>query len=153
TQKPEVQWAEWRLAAALRTCGAVVKVVRLPGGPPGEGGEPGKIGLDDFLVAHGPAVFRGLMLGAGLPARPERAGEGGAVRLDTVEAKPVEWLWPLRIPYGAVTILDGDPGLGKSFITMDLAARLTRGDAMPNEVLIDPREPANVLLLNAEDDL
>jgi hypothetical protein len=54
--KPEVQGAECRLAEALRAAGADVSVVRLPDGAGGA-----KVGLDDFLLAHGPHALRGLL--------------------------------------------------------------------------------------------
>jgi hypothetical protein len=41
--------------------------------------------------------------------------------------KPVSWLWESRVPYGIVTLLDGDPGSGKSTLAVGLAAQLTRG--------------------------
>src|SRR5262249_30457928 len=41
------------------------------------------------------------------------------------------WLWGNWIPKGALTLLDGDPGLGKSTMTLDLAARVSRGWRMP----------------------
>ena len=50
---------------------------------------------------------------------------------DAVEETRVNWLWPGLIPLGAITLLDGDPGLGKSLLTLDLAARVTTGRAMP----------------------
>src|SRR5207248_773386 len=57
------------------------------------------------------------------------------------------------IPLGCLSILDGDPGLGKSTLTLDLAARVSRGWAMPplagGELVGHPR---GVLLLTAEDD-
>jgi hypothetical protein len=40
----------------------------------------------------------------------------------------VEWLWPLRVPLGAVTLIAGQPGLGKSQVSLALAAKLTRGE-------------------------
>ena len=52
------------------------------------------------------------------------------VLLSTVRPERVAWLWPGRIPRGKLTILDGDPGLGKSVLTMDLAARVSRGRPM-----------------------
>ncbi len=67
-------------------------------------------------------------------------------------AKPVDWLWPGRIPCGALTILDGDPGLGKSTVTLDLAARVSRGYAMPPGGGPSDILPANVVILSAEDD-
>lgn len=74
-------------------------------------------------------------------------------RMADVEAKSVEWLWKHWVPKGALTTMDGDPGLGKSTITADLAARVSRGGEMPpgggNKQVCDP---AGVLLLSAEDD-
>src|SRR5262249_22263555 len=75
------------------------------------------------------------------------------VRMDTVLPKPVSWLWTGWIPRGALTILDGDPGLGKSTITIDLAARTSRGWLMPpGPGPVEGAEGAGVLLLKAEDD-
>jgi hypothetical protein len=67
-----------------------------------------------------------------------------------ITERPLHWLWPGRIPLGAVTVLDGDPGCGKSSITYDTAARITAGQAMPdcNAATLDP---AGVVLLQAED--
>ena len=50
TDKPDVQDAESRLAAHLTNRGAIVKVVRIPAGPPDAKGQPTKLGLDDYLV-------------------------------------------------------------------------------------------------------
>lgn len=54
------------------------------------------------------------------------------VRASEVTPRRVDWLWPGRIPFGMVTLLDGDPGLGKSTLTLDIVARVTRGDPMPD---------------------
>jgi RecA-family ATPase len=62
---------------------------------------------------------------------------------------PVDWLWPGRLALGKLTMLDGDPGLGKSLLALDLCARLSRGLAFP-----DGRPgpgPCNCVVLNAED--
>jgi hypothetical protein len=68
------------------------------------------------------------------------------VRLADVAPAPVRWLWPGRVPLGKLTILDGDPGLGKSAITLDLAARLSAGLPMPDHPFSAPPElpPASV---------
>ncbi len=69
------------------------------------------------------------------------------VSLAEVEPESVRWLWPGRVPLGKLTILDGDPGLGKSAITLDLAARLSAGRPMPDHHPIRPErveEPASV---------
>ena len=44
------------------------------------------------------------------------------LRMSDVEPEELEWLWPDRIPLGKLTLLAGDPGLGKSFVTCDMAA-------------------------------
>jgi hypothetical protein len=68
--------------------------------------------------------------------------------LSAVAARPVEWLWPGRVPLGKLTVLDGDPGLGKSTLLLDLAARLSRGAPMPDEA---PGAEGAALILSAED--
>jgi len=66
----------------------------------------------------------------------------------SIEARRLDWLWTDRIPLGAVTILAGDGGLGKSLLTCELAARLSRGElagALGGE-------GASSLIVSAEDD-
>lgn len=77
--------------------------------------------------------------------------DDGLVKLEDVIPEQVSWLWQGRIPYGKLTVLDGDPGLGKSTMLLDIAARLTTGTPMPGEK-VRP-EKASVLLLSAEDGL
>ena len=69
--------------------------------------------------------------------------------LSRIESTPMQWLWEPYIPRGKLTLLDGDPGIGKSFIAIDLAARLSRGAPLPNGVI--PSRPHVTLLLSAED--
>jgi len=73
-------------------------------------------------------------------------------RLVAVQRETLEWLWPGRVPLGKLTLLAGDPGLGKSFVTLDMAARVSRGEAWPDTPLLE-QPPGEVVLLNAEDDL
>lgn len=63
--------------------------------------------------------------------------------------RSVSWLWPGRLALGQLALLDGDPGLGKSLVTLDLCARLTTGRPFPDNSPCP--EPANVIVLNAED--
>ena len=49
------------------------------------------------------------------------------MNLADVTPRAVRWLWPDRIPLGKLTLIAGEPGQGKSFLTMDLAARVTTG--------------------------
>ena len=72
--------------------------------------------------------------------------------LADVQPEPVRWLWPGRIPLGKLTVLDGDPGLGKSLVSLDIAARVSTGRSMPDGPSgLD--EPQGVVLLTCEDDL
>src|SRR5437870_4013905 len=48
------------------------------------------------------------------------------------ESRAVKWLWPGWIPAGKLTVLDGDPGVGKSLLIMDLAARVSTTGVMPD---------------------
>jgi hypothetical protein len=63
--------------------------------------------------------------------------------------REVRWLWAWRIPRGKLTLLSGDPDVGKSFLTTELAAAVSTGRQLFGD---DPREPATVLMLSAEDD-
>src|SRR5260370_1047226 len=65
-------------------------------------------------------------------------------------APALEWLWPGYLATGNLAILDGDPGLGKSLITLDLAPRVTTGRPWPDGTT-NPSGPASALLLCDED--
>lgn len=67
---------------------------------------------------------------------------------NTVEPERVRWLWPGYVPFGKVTVLDGDPGLGKSTILIDIAARISRGLPLPNGKV---HPPMGTVLLMGED--
>lgn len=81
------------------------------------------------------------------------SGMPGLVRLSDVQPERVHWLWRGYIALGKLTIVDGDPGLGKSLLTCDLAARVTTNAPMPDGSKSDLQEPAGVLFLSAEDGL
>ena len=70
--------------------------------------------------------------------------------LSEVEPELVEWLWQDRLPLAKLAVLDGDPGLGKSAVTLDVAARVSAGLELPEG---DRCGPAGVVLLSAEDGL
>jgi AAA domain len=87
----------------------------------------------------------------------ERSADSRAdvVTLADIEVEPVRWLWPGRIPYGKLTVLEGDPGLGKSQLTLAIAAAVTTGGTLPGDAAHDAHagEPGDVLLLTGEDGL
>lgn len=68
-----------------------------------------------------------------------------------VEPEEVQWLWYPYIPAAKVTMLEGDPGVGKSWICCALASAITRGEPFPGQ--LNPCPPGNVLILNSEDGL
>lgn len=72
-------------------------------------------------------------------------------RVADVETQPVNWLWYPRIAQGKVTLISGDPGLGKSQLTAYLAAKVSIGGTWPNS---DGQAPlGTVLMLSCEDDV
>jgi putative DNA primase/helicase len=71
-------------------------------------------------------------------------------RLSEVDEKPIRWLWPGRFARGKVTLIAGDPGLGKSQVTASMAAIVTTGGQWPVDRC--PCAPGNVVVLSAEDD-
>src|SRR5918998_1061223 len=74
---------------------------------------------------------------------------GFVVHLNRVEPDTVHWLSPGRLAAGKITVLDGDPGLGKSTLLCECAARITRGQALPGGT---PGAPRTVLILAAGGD-
>jgi hypothetical protein len=64
----------------------------------------------------------------------------------------LRWLWPGRVPMGQVTAMIGPRGAAKSYLIAEIAARLSNGDPWPDQPDIG-QEPAEALILSAEDDL
>ncbi len=73
------------------------------------------------------------------------------VRLDTVQPQDIKWLWEPRFALGKVSLIAGDPGRGKSLITIAMAAAVTRGFKWPVDNSTAPL--GSVLMLSAEDDI
>ena len=71
------------------------------------------------------------------------------VRASDVDPEKLEWLWAGYLPRGKTVVVDGDPGTGKSTLTLDLAARVSRSGTMPDG---SPCGAAgDVVILSAED--
>ena len=71
------------------------------------------------------------------------------IKASEIEVEAIDWLWYPYIPFGKVTILQGDPGCGKTMVALDIAARLSTGNPLPfAERCI---EPINVIYQTAED--
>lgn len=143
-------------------------------------GLPLKGDASDYLVEHSPEDFDRVVEQAAvwIPSRSDEPleaflksvlGEPPAasedekpkgrravmVRLSDVPPEELRWLWDPYLPLSKVTLFEGDPGLGKTFVALTLAAAITRGwpflgqDGSPG----GENEPANVLYLTAEDGL
>jgi putative DNA primase/helicase len=102
------------------------------------------------VEAGGPVIGRAARREVAKDIPREQTREAITVSLNTVEPEAVDWLWAGRIPFGKLTVVDGDPGLGKSTLMLDLAARVTTGRAMPDG---SPSRKGSVVLLTAEDGL
>jgi len=72
------------------------------------------------------------------------------VCMANVQPETVSWLWYPFIPMGKLTLLEGDPGIGKSWITLAIATAISLGSGLPNA---EPIKPQMVLLASAEDGL
>lgn len=91
-----------------------------------------------------------------LVAQATRPAAACLVEMRDVEPKAVSWVWPGWIPAGMLVCVDGDGGVGKSSVMIDVMARITRGDAMPDgsrPTAWPQGEPQNVLLICCEDAL
>jgi hypothetical protein len=81
---------------------------------------------------------------------PDEDGMGAFVA-SSVKTRKVEWAWAKRFPMGKVSIIEGDPGDGKSVLTVDLVARWSSGTPMPDG---EPGVgPVQVVMISAEDDM
>lgn len=52
--------------------------------------------------------------------------------LNQIRHNLVRWIWPARIPRGRLTLLIGEPGVGKSLLAADIAARISTGNPWPD---------------------
>lgn len=82
---------------------------------------------------------------------------GTSVKLEIVKAseivpKEVRWLWYPYIPFGKVTLLQGDPGDGKSKLMLSLAALLSKGELLPFADEEERLEPMTIIYQTTEDD-
>ena len=82
---------------------------------------------------------------------PKKLDHITLVPLTDIEPEVVDWLWYPYIPFGKITIIEGDPGLGKSWLTMSLAKTIAEGTALPYNPA--PIHKGKVIIMSAEDGL
>jgi putative DNA primase/helicase len=87
--------------------------------------------------------------------KPANEAEGGptepklmTVKASEVEPKELDWLWEYRFLRGHINIIGGDPGLGKSMLLIDMAARASTGNNWPDG---SPCKQCSVLYSTTED--
>jgi hypothetical protein len=118
-------------------------------GPDGEAAGAGPEAAGPDGGAAGARLARSGSAAAGAPERPaERPGAGPFRCLADVAPEPVSFLWEPYLPLGKLTLLEGDPGQGKSWLTAAIAAAGSRGRGLPGG---DSFPPFRTLFLTAED--
>lgn len=146
-----------QVAKSLFGTAASIKVVELPG-LPGDGGD-----VSDWLNQGNDAERLCIIVEEAPEWEPKLADDSKQLNVESepepllrvlvmsaVEVKPIDWLWAGRIPRGAITIIEGAEGEGKSTLITAITAAITKGYALPGD---QEREPGAVLWCSAEDDL
>ena len=133
-----------QVARSLEGIAASVRVVLIPG-------LPDKGDVSDYLADGGTLEELRAIVAASSDIAPEKPPTRRVVVLASVKPERVSWTWTGYIPAGKVTVQEGDPGLGKSTMTLDLAARISRGASMPDRT--PGPAAAGVVILSAEDGL
>lgn len=138
-----------RCAAILRSMGG--KPRRLTWGTMGTGEDAA-----DFLARGGTAAQLHAMTAEAQPYSDEAPAAEDAradiVCLADVEAREVRYLWRPYLPLGKVTLMDGDPGTGKTYLAAVVAAVRSVGGRLPEEDDTAPREPVTTIYVGCEDD-
>lgn len=73
------------------------------------------------------------------------------IKMSDVQLQEIEWLWYPFIPYGKLTIIQGDPGDGKTTLVLNIAAKLSKGEGLDENMQI--AEPINIIYQTAENGL
>ncbi len=94
-------------------------------------------------------VVEGGREGASLPDAEPGRRRARLVCVADVEPEEIEWLWHSRLARGKITLLAGDPGSGKTFLALAVAAALSKGDALIGDQA--GRDPTSIVYLTRED--
>ena len=98
------------------------------------------------LIARTPKLERETTVDPNEPTNEEL----GLVTFSDIPDEPIDWLWDNRFLRGAITLIAGEGEIGKSFLTLDLIARITTGRPFPDQ--IEPEKgPADCIYITAED--
>lgn len=105
---------------------------------------------NDVLVHRAEIPNRNYFKSIVLKEQPPKKDSVKIIRMSDVELTPVDWLWKPYLPFGKLSVLQGNPGEGKTYFAMRLAAACTNGKLLPN---MERLEPFNVIYQTAEDGL
>ena len=103
------------------------------------------------ILMHRAELLHGQYIAQTIPLRKKSEKKSvPMIRMSEVQQTEVEWLWYPYIPFGKLTIIQGNPGEGKTFFAMQLAAACTNRKYLPQ---MEPFEPFNMIFQTAEDGL
>lgn len=133
-----------QVTASLYVIAKNLKVVELPGSDVND--------VSDWLQAGGDDLQLREITGAAPNWTPDSTDTASVIlrRIADVEPETVKWLWHPYIPYGKLTLLEGDPGAGKSWLGLAIATAQSLGQGLPN---VNGLHPGNALVISAEDGL
>ncbi|MBA7635840.1 DNA repair protein RadA [subsurface metagenome] len=132
------------VATSLYVIAKTLKIVELPGDDVND--------VSDWLEAGGDDLQLKEIAKAAPNWIPDSTDTASIIlrRIADVEPEDVKWLWYPYVPYGKLTLLEGDPGTGKSWLGLGIAAAQSRGQGLPG---VNGLKPGNVLIISAEDGL
>ena len=81
----------------------------------------------------------------------EQKTELKMIKMSEIQSQEIEWLWYPFIPYGKLTIVQGDPGDGKTTMVLNIEAKLSKGEGLEENMKVP--EPMNIIYQTAEDGL
>ena len=81
----------------------------------------------------------------------EQKTELKMIKMSEIQSQEIDWLWYPFIPYGKLTIVQGDPGDGKTTMVLNIAAKLSKGEGLEENMQVP--EPMNIIYQTAEDGL
>jgi putative DNA primase/helicase len=135
---------------SLRAMGIMSRIAELDGLP--EHGD-----VRDWLTSHNQEDLDRIVAQA-VPAQPAKEPRPFIVHAHEVQQQPIQWIWAPYIPRSMPVMLDGDPGLGKTLMLLQVAANLSKGLPFLDQVgkptlAADVDGPQTTLILSAEDSL
>ena len=108
--------------------------------------------LDDEIVKSKCLRAKDYATDNSVSERSDYNPELDLICLDEIKTKSVDWLWKPYIPLGYITIVVGDPGVGKSYLLVDLCSRITNGQAFPfNDENDEKTIQGKIIFQNGED--